>query len=1197
MSDQYAEEKPASQQNASGVCTRCGSELDQAGICTHCEQTQAPDNDSDKKSSFTHETTNRPPSEVRVTDETVFIAPSGRTEHHQEKAEDDDSGPIEPIMDGIRVSGSDSTRIHGKFGDYEIIEEVARGGMGLVYRARHLRLGRIVALKVLRAGDGASEEDLQRFMREARSVATLSHPNIVHIYELDVHKGQHFFTMDFIEGSPLDRHLDGGAISAYNACELLEKIARSIDYAHRHGIIHRDIKPANIILNSENEPIITDFGLAVNLSSDSSRGRMTRAGAIMGTIPYIPPEQAAGEVDRIDARSDVYSLGAVLYEMLTGRPPFLGETQYELLRRIIQHDAMAPRRLNARVHPDAETICMKCLEKDPRRRYQTAAELADDCHAFLKGQVIKARPSTLGYRLRRYVARYPHITALSLLSLILLAAFIGYIRRSHHKETQIRKRLMQIENARLKAEQEKREKDQELQRNWRPEYSAEFDRSFQCSVSISSANTRKIAWIDPQLTEILPNDNLLLLHGLQVDEPVRGQLGIPGQFPFDFRLSMHLRIPEQNPGELLILLNTASGFRASDSTLVLRLGPASSPGAYCAKGGTVLTENAAFVFTPGREYAVEVVRTLEDNSLRLVVDNEEVLVHELVQVSGSTEPMMLALGARDGVLYLDRVGVSILGLSKSMTLAVTEMGDTLLVQREPDLAYQVYKRIMVENSTRPIRIRALSGIARALAQLRTARQIPEECQLLTETIRQRHGRPVEKGEEAYLTGLALSKTAPESAIEWFTTAQKQSTPPADSCLEIMRTLLAYPIDESADTITISKVAEPDSGIMWSAVPPQRDHNGMLELRIPANARGGNALLQLIYKAEDDCNATMKLKCPGQCNVWLNRRKLALKPEDPGEQESAMYSLPQVQTQAVRLSSGNNPVFLMVPLSMREQTIRFSVTLDSVPQSIIGIYGHLARVETALLQLRQGGGGQRLRATAELTRMQRDNMMNLLSVTYPEELAARGLLAESLTLCDTLLRHGSDIPAAWALLESLHALFPSGGRELAQRYHRLGHIEANIGHIAEATGAYHKAAALAPDWYLPRLEQAFLWYALGQDKRGEQQIKQTSEQFPDSLELHLAIARFYLGWLDERKPVPALALSASRSALRISEEKNPIAWDLTASALTIMGHRSDALDAISNALNLEYSVPRRQLFDILSDFKTQTDNLHLKQTSF
>ncbi|MCC8189065.1 MAG: serine/threonine protein kinase, partial [Planctomycetes bacterium] len=249
-----------------------------------------------------------------------------------------------------------------RFGEYVILDEIARGGMGVVYLARQRLLKRVVALKVLRSGDSASVEERERLLREAKAAAGLSHPNIVPIHEFSVYQGQPYFTMDYIDGDPLDRLLEHGPLNVRQAVEIIESVSRAIAYAHARGIIHRDLKPANIIITPDGRPMITDFGLAVEQEPEGdNKRRMTMAGSVMGTIPYAPPEQAAGKIDLISERSDVYAMGAVLYEMVTGRPPFTGFTQFELMRRVIHHDPVPPRQINPKVHRDEETVILNCM--------------------------------------------------------------------------------------------------------------------------------------------------------------------------------------------------------------------------------------------------------------------------------------------------------------------------------------------------------------------------------------------------------------------------------------------------------------------------------------------------------------------------------------------------------------------------------------------------------------------------------------------------------------------------------------------------------------------------------------------------------------------------------------------------------------------------------------------------------------------
>ena len=294
------------------------------------------------------------------------------------------------------------------FGDYELLEEIARGGMGVVYRARQLKLNRIVALKMILAGRLASEKDVQRFYKEAEAAAKLDHPGIIPIIEVGEHEGQHYFSMAFVSGPSLAKKLSERPFPPADAAELLIKLASAVQYAHEHGVIHRDLKPANVLLDDSGQPRITDFGLAKQLKADSD---LTGTGQILGTPSYMPPEQAAGQMEKIGPASDVYSLGAVLYCLLTGRPPFKAERPLETLRQVLEQEPLPPRQLNGSIPRDLNTICMKCLEKDPPRRYRSATELGDDLQRFLNNEQILARPLSVMGRLHRWTKQRPVMTA------------------------------------------------------------------------------------------------------------------------------------------------------------------------------------------------------------------------------------------------------------------------------------------------------------------------------------------------------------------------------------------------------------------------------------------------------------------------------------------------------------------------------------------------------------------------------------------------------------------------------------------------------------------------------------------------------------------------------------------------------------------------------------------------------------------
>ncbi len=292
-----------------------------------------------------------------------------------------------------------------KFGRYELLAEVARGGMGVVYRARQEGLNRIVALKMILPGRFCSAEDVERFRREAEATARLRHPNIVAVHEVGEVDGQHYYSMDFIEGMSLARRVAAGPLPAREAARHLLTLARAVQYAHQHGILHRDLKPSNILMDVEGEPHITDFGLAKEIGGDPNH---TRSGAILGTPGYMSPEQAAGRTREVGPACDVYGLGAILYELLTGRPPFRSESPMDTLLHVLEKDPAPPRLLNPKVERDLETICLKCLEKDPSQRYPSAEALAEDLHRYLEGAPISARSFNLLDRLARTLERSSH---------------------------------------------------------------------------------------------------------------------------------------------------------------------------------------------------------------------------------------------------------------------------------------------------------------------------------------------------------------------------------------------------------------------------------------------------------------------------------------------------------------------------------------------------------------------------------------------------------------------------------------------------------------------------------------------------------------------------------------------------------------------------------------------------------------------
>jgi serine/threonine protein kinase len=338
---------------------------------------------------------------------------------------------------------------------YEILEELGRGGMGLVYKARQTRLKRLVALKVVLAGSHAGPEHLARFRTETEAVARLQNPNIVQIYEVGEHEGRPFFSLEFVDGGSLATRLAGTPQDPRQAAQLVETLARAVAFAHQRGIVHRDLKPANVLLASGGRlasgghlasggceppdgaepsggshpplaqyiPKLTDFGLARQLEADSGQ---TRSGAILGTPSYMAPEQALGRTHEAGPAADLYALGAILYEMLTGRPPFRGATVLETLDQVRSRDPVAPRLLQPQLPRDLETICLKCLHKDPHKRYASAEALADDLARFQAGRPIQARPVRRAERLLKWARRQPKLAALTIVcGLALTGLFAG----------------------------------------------------------------------------------------------------------------------------------------------------------------------------------------------------------------------------------------------------------------------------------------------------------------------------------------------------------------------------------------------------------------------------------------------------------------------------------------------------------------------------------------------------------------------------------------------------------------------------------------------------------------------------------------------------------------------------------------------------------------------------------------------------
>jgi WD40 repeat protein/predicted Ser/Thr protein kinase len=331
-----------------------------------------------------------------------------------------------------------------RLGDYELMEEIARGGMGVVYRARQLSLNRIVALKVVLHGPFSSADFVRRFQQEAQAVASLRHPNIVAIYEIGEQDGNHFLSLEFVEGRSFAELANKQPLPARRAATYLKTIAEAVEHAHQRGVLHRDLKPSNILLDPLDQPRVTDFGLAKLVSQEAE---LTVTGQVLGSPNYMPPEQAAGKFSEGGPASDVYSLGAILYELLTGRPPFQGDSLHSVLAQVQAAEPVPPRRLNPGIPPDLQTICLKCLQKEPARRYASARALANDLGCFLENKPILARPVPLLERAWLWCRRRPLLAAMS--AALVAAVVVGvagivwqWRQAEFHAQGEMRQRLI-----------------------------------------------------------------------------------------------------------------------------------------------------------------------------------------------------------------------------------------------------------------------------------------------------------------------------------------------------------------------------------------------------------------------------------------------------------------------------------------------------------------------------------------------------------------------------------------------------------------------------------------------------------------------------------------------------------------------------------------------------------------------------------
>ena len=471
-------------------CARCGAMLSDDpgdGLCPGCLMRQALGGESSlgiSGSAIEPETTSpdgpgsgalpglpagaavgRAPS-VSPWPETTVDHPGGGAE-----------GAIDPGRRGRASSGERVPEPPRRFGDYVIDRLISRGGMGVVYRARQQSLNREVALKMIRSAHLAGPSEVRRFLAEAEAVANLDHPNIVPIYEVGAHRGQHYFSMKLIEGGNLSHRVAELVESPRDSARLLAVVARAVHHAHRRGVLHRDLKPDNILIDREGRPLVTDFGIAKRLKGAPAQ---TRTGALMGTPPYMAPEQADRNARDVTTSADVYGLGAILYETLTGRPPFRGDSLIEILRQVVEDEPTPPRALNDRVDRDLEAICLKCLEKQPGRRYGSAMELAEDLERWSRGEPILARPVGKLEQAWRWARRHRAISAVgvtaaaSLVVVTALSTISAAWIRSEQRVTLLA--LRKSERAERQAEQAARLAEQRLEAFLKAKREAEAER-------------------------------------------------------------------------------------------------------------------------------------------------------------------------------------------------------------------------------------------------------------------------------------------------------------------------------------------------------------------------------------------------------------------------------------------------------------------------------------------------------------------------------------------------------------------------------------------------------------------------------------------------------------------------------------------------------------------------------------------------
>jgi serine/threonine protein kinase len=464
----------------------------------------------------------------------------------------------------------------GRFGDYELINEIARGGMGVVYKARQLSLNRIVAVKMILAGQLAGQSDVLRFRREAEAAAHLQHPNIVAIHEVGEIDGHHYFSMDYVEGESLASLIRENPLPGFRAARYVKAVAEAIHYAHNNGIMHRDLKPSNILVqglndNDEGIPRITDFGLARRIEGGTE---LTGTGQLLGTPSYMPPEQASGKLGEVGPLSDVYSLGATLYDLLTGRPPFRADTPLDTVLQVLDSEPVSPRLLNPKVNRDLETITLKCLQKDPANRYASAQELADDLERHLKGESIQARPTGHIDRLWRWSRRHPAAAtavaaiAVGLVSVSALAIALGNTNQNLKSSNESLQLANQAETI-AKKNAESKQREAETARDETKQILDYIVAAFRKSDPDADGESLTVAALfgqaEEQLEADFPNKPLIQAELLNAIGQTYIGLGLYEKAASALKLSLDLRrneMGEENKDTLAAMNNLAEAYKA-----------------------------------------------------------------------------------------------------------------------------------------------------------------------------------------------------------------------------------------------------------------------------------------------------------------------------------------------------------------------------------------------------------------------------------------------------------------------------------------------------------------------------------------------------------------------------------------------------------------------------------------------------------